>query len=614
MNFTFGSVCSGIEAASQAFGPLGWKAAWFSEIDAFASAVLKHHYPHVPNLGDMTTIAAGVLAGTVEAPDVLCGGTPCQSFSVAGLRESLADERGNLSLEFIRIANAIDAVRRAAGKPPARILWENVPGVLSTGDNAFGAFLGGLCGSDTALVSGDPDGRWPSAGVVDGPQRTVAWRTLDAQFFGVAQRRKRVFVLALGGAGRWQCADALLPVSDSLSWHPEPRREPRQGPAAGTLRSTDGGSDVDHARAGHLTTEQVQCFGGNRTSGPIEVAPALLAQPGSGWKGDFESETFVAFQGRGSNLEVDQQIAGTLTSNIDRASGGAPCVAQTLTGGGRRDGGYSLDDVQLVAHTLRGSGHDASEDGSGRGTPLVATAIRTNQQGANGHGVSPELAHTLDSTVGNGQAVVFDTTQITSVGNRSNPQPGDPCHTLAKDQHAPLAVTFNWQGDGKQTTLGYDESSQVAGTLHVGQTPAVLQAESSVAYTTKLHNTASNNAGKLFEERSPCLDASSPPPALLTARAVRRLMPVECERLQGMRDGYTKIPGWNGWRAMDKSETPEQCQAEGLEVRKNPKTGRWRVKDVDGPRYKAIGNSWAVPCVRWIGQRIEAVAAGEALS
>ena len=90
-------------------------------------------------------------------------------------------------------------------------------------------------------------------------------------------------------------------------------------------------------------------------------------------------------------------------------------------------------------------------------------------------------------------------------------------------------------------------------------------------------------------------------------------MPVECERLQGMRDGYTKIPGWNGWRAMDKSETPEQCRAEGLEVRQSPKTGRWRVKDVDGPRYKAIGNSWAVPCVRWIGQRIEAVASGEAL-
>ena len=147
----FGSVCSGIEAASVAFGPLGWKAAWFAEVEPFPSAVLAHHYPETPNLGDMTAIARRVLTGEVEAPDVLCGGTPCQAFSVAGLRESLADERGNLTLKFVELADAIDHVRVTRGDEPAIVFWENVPGVLSTKDNAFGCFLAGLAGEDEPL-------------------------------------------------------------------------------------------------------------------------------------------------------------------------------------------------------------------------------------------------------------------------------------------------------------------------------------------------------------------------------------------------------------------------------------------------------------------------------
>lgn len=111
---TFGSVCSGIEAASVAFGPIGWMAAWLSEVAPFPCALLAHRYPHAPNLGDMTTIARRVLTGEVPAPDVLCGGTPCQAFSVAGLRGSLADARGNLSITFIRIADAIDHIRARA--------------------------------------------------------------------------------------------------------------------------------------------------------------------------------------------------------------------------------------------------------------------------------------------------------------------------------------------------------------------------------------------------------------------------------------------------------------------------------------------------------------------
>ena len=192
------SLCSGIEAASTAWHSLGWEPVAFCEIDAFPSAVLAYHWPHVPNLKDMTkwrTWSDDMLAQV----DILVGGTPCQAFSVAGLRNSLDDERGNLTLIYAHILDHIDTVRASRGLPPCICLWENVPGVLNTKDNAFGCFLAGLAGEDDALVA--PRGKWTNAGYVSGPQRAVAWRTLDAQYFGVAQRRRRVFLVASAGDG-----------------------------------------------------------------------------------------------------------------------------------------------------------------------------------------------------------------------------------------------------------------------------------------------------------------------------------------------------------------------------------------------------------------------------
>ncbi len=187
-------MCSGIEAASVAWAPLGWQAAWFSEIEPFPCAVLAHRYPGVRNVGDMRDLPTLVELGLVEAPEVLAGGTPCQAFSVAGLREGLADPRGGLTLAFVAVADAIDKSRERDGEHASIVFWENVPGVLGAKDNAFGCFLAALAGEDVPLQpAGD---RWTDAGYVSGPSRAVAWRILDAQFFGVAQRRRRVFVVA----------------------------------------------------------------------------------------------------------------------------------------------------------------------------------------------------------------------------------------------------------------------------------------------------------------------------------------------------------------------------------------------------------------------------------
>ncbi len=224
----YGSVCSGIEAVTAAWHGLGFNPAWFAEIEPFPSSVLAHHYPHVPNLGDMTKIKTRVLTQSVDAPDVLVGGTPCQSFSVAGLRQGLDESRGQLTLEFVRLANAIDFIRARGKQKPAIIVWENVPGVLSSKDNAFGCFLAGLAGEDSELQSSGK--KWTNSGCVFGPQRTIAWRILDAQYFGVAQRRRRVFVIASARADI-DCTQILF-ERNSLRRNTPPSRESQQDVAA----------------------------------------------------------------------------------------------------------------------------------------------------------------------------------------------------------------------------------------------------------------------------------------------------------------------------------------------------------------------------------------------
>ena len=421
------SVCSGIEAATVAWHPLGWTAAAYSEIEKFPSQVLAHHYPNTPNVGDMTKFKEW----NIGSIDLLVGGTPCQSFSVAGLRKGLDDPRGNLMLTYLAIA---DQYR------PRWLVWENVPGVLSSnGGKDFGVFLGAL----GELGYG------------------FAYRILDAQYFGVAQRRRRVFVV--GYLGDWRAAAAVLFERHSLSGDSAPSREKRKEAASGITHGLGDGGEL------------ARCLNAcNTASGRLDVSV----------------ETFVS-----------QPIA--------------------------------LQDITSREKAQNGRGWNA--DGS---------------------------AYTVDThaTQGVAQPIPFDTTQITSKANYSKPESGDPCHPLAAGAHPPAIaqpISFSGQMSNPQTDVDMTQTLQAKNPMAV------------VAPTL----TAANDPSRSPQSSEVTQQVYS---VYQSSMAVRRLTPVECERLQGFPDNYTDI------------------QPKGKAT-------------PDGPRYKALGNSMAVPVMAWIGKRIQEV-------
>ena len=578
MNITYGSVCSGIEAASVAWEPLGMKPAWFSEIEAFPSAVLKHHWPHVSNLGDMTKIAAAVRAGTVVAPDIGVGGTPCQAFSVAGARAGLSDPRGQLTISYVELADAIDDTRTAAGKQPAIFVWENVPGVLSSKDNAFGAFLGFLAGEECELQP--PGGKWKNAGYVRGPKRTLAWRVLDAQFFGVAQRRRRVFVVA---SARTDFDPAkVLFEPESVRRDTPPSRSAGSAVAALTANGVGTcGADDNQGQAGHL----IAAFGGGNCSGALEVAACLTAR---GQRIDFEVETFLA---------------------------------QCVTGD--------------VSHTLKAEGFDGSEDGTGRGTPIVNTFSSTGQGAwAEGfgtlrareqeshehlavmsvHGTQDpdtlnELAHTLGRNQGQENAVIAfnskdhgqDAAEEISPTLRSAGHSGS--HANAG---APPAVAYGFQpriarnGRGDMGDICHALTAEAGETGKGDSAPHVAYSAFDILGTPASEVAKEADIHTPLRARVPGQFENSTVTMLANGMAVRRLTPRECERLQGFPDDHTLIP-------YGKAIRPEKLEADYAKYLM--RGGRMTFDEccraaADGPRYKAIGNSMAVPCMAWIGKRI----------
>jgi len=309
-----------------------------------------------------------------------------------------------------------------------------------------------------------------------GDNGLVEWSVLDAQWFGVAQRRRRVF--AVLDTGDWAGRPPVLFECDRLRGNSPPRRGTGEG-ATGTL--------------------------------------SARAQGGGGLGTDFECQGGLI-----------PQVSGTLSAN-HKAAGSAT----------QQDAHADLL-IPAVAHTLRADGFDASEDGTGRGTPLVpVVAFAQNQR---------------------------DEVREVDVAGALAAQPGMKQTTY---------LAFGCKDSDPSRSVSSDVSPTLRAMGHLGS-HANAGGQIAVAYTTKLHNTASNNAGKLFEERTTCLDANSPAPALLTPTQVRRLTPLECERLQGAPDGWTLV-----------------MNAKGKPM-------------ADGPRYKILGNSFAVPVIRWIGTRIEA--------
>jgi DNA (cytosine-5)-methyltransferase 1 len=330
----YGSVCSGVEAATVAWHSLGWQPQWFSEIEKFPSAVLKHHYPAVPNHGDMTNFKEW----PDEPIDVLVGGTPCQSFSVAGLRKGLDDPRGNLMLTYLAIA---------AKYRPKWLVWENVPGVLSSN--------GGL--DFASLLRGMGELRYG-----------FAYRVLDAQYFGVAQRRRRVFVV--GYLGSWQRAAAVLFERHSLQGNIAPRRQ-------------EGEKVADTLTVG---ANQYSGFNGE------PVAQCLTTRTGSAFDPFMETMP-IAFSSKQQSMKTSDNVANTLGANdykepqavaIQNATRGASQNGLGITTDGPM---YTLDvgSQHAVAFAQNQVGEvregevfntlNTNSNASGRNTPLLRQSL-----------------------------------------------------------------------------------------------------------------------------------------------------------------------------------------------------------------------------------------------
>ncbi len=343
------SICSGIEAATVAFHPLGWQPLAFAEIEAFPSAVLAHHYPAIPNLGDMTNYHDWPEDILAEC-DLLVGGPPCQAFSMAGQRRSLDDERGNLTLTYVNLINHIDTIRRKHGRDPIIALYENVPGIYSTRDNAFGCLVGAICGQDAPVET--ETGKWPTAGIFWGEKRRVGYRTLDAQYFGLAQRRRRCFLLAVPNelvehAGNRACPSEILSIPESLRGDSPPSREKGESPTFDVAPSlTSSGRGVERTGESRGQDPVIPCW----------------------WDGGQISQTLDAVLSKGQAMPEKNRFPAvlqpiTIPINMQAATKNGKKSPNMMGVGNDGDPAPTLgaNDVHAVAFTCKDYGADVGE-------------------------------------------------------------------------------------------------------------------------------------------------------------------------------------------------------------------------------------------------------------
>jgi DNA (cytosine-5)-methyltransferase 1 len=529
----YGCVCSGLSAPTLAALKIGWKAKFFSEIEKFPRAVLAHHYPRIPLHGDFTTIQKDTY-GTVDA---LIGGTPCQDFSVAGKRLGLDAPRGNLALEYGSLARRLDA---------EWLVFENVPGLLSSGKpkgEDFATFISALTGYEYR----PPATGWQNAGIAEGrPDRWgIVWRVLDAQYFGVAQRRRRLFVI--GYRGDWRPAAAVLLEPESMRGDTPPSREKKKDVAPTLAARTNGG--------GGLGTD-FDLDGGLRLAGTLEAAGGRTG--GSG----INPSRLVPHGFGGGNCSGPIEVAACLTAK-----------------GVRQD----FEVETFIAHSLRGEGFDASEDGTGRGTPLIPVAFRTAGDGCvfeEGQTTAPLTTATdpcanilAFSSKDDGRDAANDISPTLRSMNHN------ASHANGGGQ---VAIAYPILEPGSRTGVSTTDPRAGIGIGRDGDPMFTLQAGKTHGIAVSLRGRDGGATAELSGEVMPAIRASQgggDKPHLLTPSAVRRLTPTECERLQGIPDNFTGIP-WN-------KKPPELCP--------------------DGPRYKVIGNSMAVPVLVWIFRRLDAV-------
>ena len=476
------SIFSGIEAASAAWKPLGWKCVGFAEIESFPCKVLVHHYPDVPNLGDVTKITEAdiMCLGNI---DIIIFGSPCQDLSVAGKRKGLAGERSGLfhtAIKIIKWARIHCGLRWA--------LWENVPGAFTSNSGRdFAAVVESLAGVEVAV----PPKGWGTEGCAIGEKGMVEWAVLDAQWFGVAQRRRRVFALA--DFGDWSRRPPVLLEPESVRGDSAPSRSAGQS-VAGTLTRGVGERGAEDGERGLLhVTHALTANGfdasedGTGRGTPIVPSVSMCLNAGGMGRIDAESETLIPH---------------------------AYMPARSFGADGGINEHFAERDVCDALHTASGSGNKA-----------LLIAFNYNAQACQLPRPERDTSVADSLTCSQGAAVAFS------------------CKDYGADAVSDVAPTMRAKGVSEQQAVAFAQNQ--LGEIRVGEVANTI-------------NTNSNASGRNT-------------PMVQTDMQVRRLTPRECERLQGFPDD---------WTALEKA--------------------------ADGPRYKALGNSMAVPVINWIGRSLRA--------